>query len=500
MRGLHLKLLLLKAELYLESIRTFDDNLNITIIFKKRTMGTKINENISRVTWRVAVITTLVAIVIMFDFYDFNVLGFIITLISKPWHLTVGEATWLVGTSGLGIIIGGFVWGYISDRFGRKRSFIASTLIFSLGSAAMALAWTGAWVYLAVLRVFVGFGVAGAFTIAFPLVSELVPRSKRGIIVGLTSSSVPIGTLVASSFSAFLAKTIGWKGLALIAGVPAILVLALYAFIPESPRWLVIQGRTEEARRVVAKVGGLRPEDVDLSEYSVPTKKFKFKDVFKYKRSLVSSWLINLGTQSTSYTITLFGPTLLIAVMGISAEYAAFLFIFVSIAGLFGRIVGSFLNDIMGRRPAGYFVSITLIVSLVAQALTVNVSAGGISMFYLFTIITYFFVNGAWPIITALGSEEWPQEVRSSGWGSSYGFGGIGKIVGPAGLGLLLGKGLTLETPKVIVPNIPIAVIFLSIITVLKLVGFIIGLETKGKSLETIHSEITKAIMKENKR
>lgn len=450
-------------------------------------------ENLDKLTWRSTLLAAIVAIVVMFDFYDFNVLGFIIGFISKPWNLTVGQATWIIGTSGVGVVIGGFTWGYLSDKFGRRNSFIISTLIYSLGSAAMALAWTGAWEYLSLLRVFVGFGVAGAFTIAFPLVSEFVPKARRGAIVGLTASFVPLGTLLASTFSATLTHTIGWQGLALIAGVPAVIVLALYVFVPESPRWLVTNGREDEAKAVIAKISEKKPEEIDLAEYRITKRKYKYKDVFKYKRSLVSSWLINLGTQSGSYTLTLFGATLLIAVLGISATEAAFLFIFVALAGFLGRLVFSMLNDILGRRFSGYFMSVGLIIGLMVQAVSIHSYIGGISVFYLMTVINYFLINGSWPITTALGSEEWPQEIRSSGWGSSYGFGGIGKIIGPVGLGLLLGSGLSLSKPKLVEANIGIGVAFLAAIMVLALIGFILAFETKGKSLEAIDEEIVKS-------
>lgn len=448
-------------------------------------------ENLGRMTWRQTALAAVVAAVVMFDFYDFNILGFIISFISKSWLLSVGAATVMIGTSGIGVVIGGFLWGWISDKKGRRPSFIASVLIFSLGSALMAVTPFGNWQFLAALRIFVGFGVAGAFTIAFPLVSEFVPKARRGAIVGLTASFVPLGTLLASVFSHYLEPLIGWRGLALITGVPAIIVLALYWLVPESPRWLVSNGRPEQARKVIASMMGISSEQVDMSEYEVPKRKYKWTEVFKYKRSLVSSWLINIGTQSSSYTLTLFGPALLVLIMGVTPLYAAFLFIIVSLAGFAGRLVFSFLNDFLGRRFAGYFMSVSLIVGLVIQATAYKSFIGGISIFYLMMVINYFFVNGAWPITTALGSEEWPQEVRSSGWGSSYGFGGIGKIIGPVGLGLILGTGVSLSNPKVGISGITPALIFLGVIMVFTLIGFVIAFETKGKSLEAIDAEIT---------
>lgn len=437
------------------------------------------------------ILVAIAAIAVMFDFFDFNILGFIISFVSKPWNLSVGEATIIIGTSGVGVILGGFIWGKISDMIGRRIVFIVSVLIYSLGSALMAVTPYGSWQFLSILRIFVGFGVAGAFTTAFPLVSEFLPAKRRGFYNGLVATFVPIGTLIASTISTYLEPVIGWRGLALFSGIPAIVVLTLYFYVPESPRWLLTKGRDEDARKTMAKVLKMSPDAIDLEglKKTRKVKKLKWRDIAKYKRSLISSWLVNLGTQGGSYTFTLWGPALLVVILGITAHQAAYLFIFVSLAGFFGRIVFDVLIDIIGRKMSGYIVSVLAIIIILIQAFYHSVLIGGVSVFYIGAIIGYFFINGLWPIVTNLGTEEWPQELRASGWGSSYGFGGLGKVIAPVGLGLIIGAGFVLK-PHPSLGSIVPAYIFMAFIMVIGLVGFLIAHETSGKSLESIEDSL----------
>jgi putative MFS transporter len=426
----------------------------------------------------------------MFDFFDFNLLGFIIAFVSGAWHLTGGQAAIILGTSGLGVIIGGFIWGRIGDRVGRRLVLIYSVLIYSLGSALMAATPEGSWQFLSILRIFVGFGVAGAFTIAFPLVSEFVPTSRRGFYIGLVATFVPVGTLIASAGAAFLVEYLGWRGLALVSGLPALLVILLHAFIPESPRWLASKGRIDEARRVIGKILYVNPESVTLDVPSEGVgKPAKWVDVFRYPRSLISSWLVNIGLQGGSYTFTLWGPALLVLIMHVDAKTAAFLFIFVALAGFLGRASFDFLIEILGRKVSGYIVSFGSAIVLLMCGLFHDAFIGGISVFYILAMVAYFLIDGTWPVTTSLGSEIWPQVIRSSGWGSSYGFGGLGKIIGPIGLGLLIGAGMELS-PRASLAGVIPAFTFLALIMAMAGVGFAIAFETKKRSLEEIDKQL----------
>src|ERR671910_1624525 len=137
----------------------------------------------------------------MLEFFDFFMLGFILSFIVGPWELTYAQTAFLVLTSGVGAIVGGYLWGYIADRIGRRKVFIATVLTFSLATGALALVPEGSWLLLGLLRFVVGFGVGGLYSVDLPLVQEFVPTSKRGFLGGMITVFIPVGLLMGSVLS-----------------------------------------------------------------------------------------------------------------------------------------------------------------------------------------------------------------------------------------------------------------------------------------------------------
>ena len=449
-------------------------------------------EKYARVTPRLILMAVLFLLTgAMFNFYDFFIIGFINTFISKPWHLTVAEATWLIAASGVGLVIGGFVIGYIADLIGRKNALIISTLIYSLFSIISAFVPKGAWQLLTIYRFFIGFGVGAAFTVVFPYIAEYAPRNIRGLLTGFVVIGTPIGTLIASLSSAYLVHYIGWRGLLLEGGIPLIFVPVIYFGAGESYRWLINKGKINEAINNIARIYGIPSNNIDLNDIKEVAKriekKTRFIELFKYRRALATSWTISFMQQLVSYNFTIWGPAILVFVMGVSPHIASFLFIFVSISGILGRITYDLLLDRIGRRLAGFLTSPIAAIMLILAGIFHSVVVSSISIFYVLALIGYFFLDAAWPILTTYGSEVWPQEVRASGWGSAYGFGGIGKIIGSIAIGLLLGEGLTIS-PKPKLPGTVPVFLLLGIAMLIAFIAWIFAIEAKGKSLEEIQS------------
>ncbi|HYB71149.1 MAG TPA: MFS transporter, partial [Candidatus Bathyarchaeia archaeon] len=98
----------------------------------------------------------------MLDFFDFFLIGYVLAFIIGSWHLTFGQSATILLSSGLGAVPGAFFWGWMADRIGRRKVFIATALNFSLATGIMALTPDqGGWIFLTVFRFFVGFGNAG---------------------------------------------------------------------------------------------------------------------------------------------------------------------------------------------------------------------------------------------------------------------------------------------------------------------------------------------------
>ena len=423
----------------------------------------------------------------MLEFFDYFLIGFVLAFIVGPWKLSFGQSAINLLSSGIGAILGAAVWGRLADRIGRRAVFIGTVLNFSIATGILALTPDQGWIFLTIFRFFVGFGVGGLYCVDLPLVQEFVPASRRGFIGGMVTSFIPLGVLIGSVLGAFLTPVIGWRGLFACGLVPASLALLIRAWVPESPRWLVRMRRPEDARRSLAWALKVPPESLPLPQIAeTETRKTPWSDLFRYPRSLLVSWLTNLGMQTTGYGVILWAPTLFVMLLGVSPAEASYLFIFVSLAGFVGRFVFSGLSELIGRRASGALQGFGAAVMVVAAGLLHVSFIGTVSVFWLLIIAADFFFDGGAAIMGPYAAEVWPSTLRTSGMGSAYGFGGIGKIIGPIGLALIVGSS------NIVKPDVTIAAIvpcFLYLGAWSALAGFayaFIGFETKGRSLEEI--------------
>src|SRR5271163_349276 len=289
----------------------------------------------------------------MLDFFDFFLIGFVLAFIVGTWHLTYGQSAWILLSAGIGAIPGAFFWGWMADKIGRRKVFIATALNFSIATGIMALTPDkGGWIFLSVFRFFVGAGVAGLVAVDLPLVQEFVPSSKRGWIGGLVTSTVSIGGFLGAACGAYLGPTVGWRGLFLIGLLPALFTLMIRAWVPESPRWLIRQGRHEDARRSIAWALQVDPETIEVPAELPELEHTPWRELFKYPRSVALVSLTGLS-QTSGVGLALWAPTLLLLLLHTTPAEASFLMIWVGLSAFVGRVCCAFLPDLIGRRWSG---------------------------------------------------------------------------------------------------------------------------------------------------
>src|SRR5271170_6391544 len=223
----------------------------------------------------------------MLDYFDFGLIGFALAFIIGPWKLTYGQSAMILLTSGIGGVPGALFYGWLADRIGRRTVFIVTALNFSVATGIMALTPDqGGWIFLSVCRFFVGAGAAGLVVADLPLVQEFVPSSKRGWIGGLVTSTVSVGGMLGAASGAYLEPVIGWRGLFAVGLLPALFTLVIRAWVPESPRWLIRQGRHEDARRSIAWALQVEPETIELPQTLPEAPHTSWRELFKYPRSM----------------------------------------------------------------------------------------------------------------------------------------------------------------------------------------------------------------------
>src|SRR3981189_2544291 len=104
------------------------------------------------------------------EFFDYFLIGFVLAFLIGPWKLTFGESTIELMSSGIGAIIGAYVWGWLTDRICRRKVFAYTVLNFSIATGLLYFTPDNGWIYLSIMRFFVGLGAGGPACVALPLV------------------------------------------------------------------------------------------------------------------------------------------------------------------------------------------------------------------------------------------------------------------------------------------------------------------------------------------
>jgi putative MFS transporter len=436
----------------------------------------------------------------MLDFFDFFLIGYVLAFILKEWQLTYGQSAVILISAGLGAVPGAFFWGWMGDRIGRRKVFIMTALNVALATGIMFFTpdqggWIAGWIFLSFFRFFVGFGNAGLIAVDIPLVQEFVPTYKRGWVSGLTTVLLPAGNILGAVSGAFLAPIIGWRGLFLVGLTPALLVLMIRYWVPESPRWLMRMGRHEEARKSLAWALQCDPREIDLPTIPPEVEKTSWRELFKYPRSMTAACLVALS-QTGGVGILMWITTLFVIVLKITPAEASYLMIYVGILGIIGRLVASWMSDALGRRVSGFLIGMGGALAMALAGYYHDAYIGAVSVFFVLIMVQRFFGDASYAIIGPYLAEVWPNRLRASGMGFSYGIGNLGKIIGPLGLAVIVGSSNYVK-PELTLDAIFPALLFLAFWYGQAAIVFaFLGIETRGRSIEEIGSALDAAPMR----
>src|SRR5207253_2292472 len=155
------------------------------------------------------------------EFFDYFLIGFVLAFLIGPWKLTFGQSAVVLMSSGIGAIMGAYVWGWLADRIGRRKVFIGTVLNFSIATGLLYFTPDNGWIYLSVMRFFVGLGVGGLYCVDLPLVQEFMPSSKRGWVGGLVTCVIPLGVGLGALMGALVGSG-DWRLLFAIGVLPAL--------------------------------------------------------------------------------------------------------------------------------------------------------------------------------------------------------------------------------------------------------------------------------------
>ncbi|CAH1391234.1 unnamed protein product [Nezara viridula] len=181
------------------------------------------------------------------------------------------------GSVAVGKIIGALFFGILSDRYGRKKSFIVSCVLFLVASPSAA--FVHSYILFITFRLMIGMAASGLYETAYTILMELTVKKYRVNLANIFNVAFSIG-IVQLSLSAYL--TNNWRQLQLAISLPMIMLVVHCWFLPESPRWLITAGKLEKASNIIGSVWHLVPNDPDQSPDLVVKRKSEsyFKNVF----------------------------------------------------------------------------------------------------------------------------------------------------------------------------------------------------------------------------
>jgi MFS family permease len=357
-----------------------------------------------------------------------------------------------------GACLGALFFGQLTDRLGRKKLFLVTLGVYIIATIATAFSWTAWYFYLC--RFFTGAGIGGEYAAINSAIDELIPARVRGRVDLIINGSYWVGA-AAGAFAAvallntsLFAMDFGWRlafGMGAILGV-AILIVRRH--VPESPRWLFIHGREEEAEEIVSSIErdveeetGQALSEPDRSLTVHQRERIPFREIAgtafrKYPRRTILGLSLFVGQAFLYNAVTFDLGTLLGEFFEVgSSTIPIYIAIFAASNFMGPLLLGRFF-DTLGRKP---MVTGTYLISAVLTAiLGVLLLGGGLATwsFMAFIIAIFFFASAGASSAYLTVSEIFPMETRALSIAFFYAVGtAAGGIVGPILFGHLIASG-----------------------------------------------------------
>ncbi|SCX65118.1 MFS transporter, putative metabolite:H+ symporter [Pseudomonas sp. NFACC32-1] len=436
------------------------------------------------------VIFIIIALAFFFDSMDLAMMTFLLGSIKVEFGLSTAQAGLLASSSFFGMVVGASLSGMLADRFGRKPVFQWSIVLWGVASYLCSTAQDIET--LTLFRILLGIGMGMEFPIAQSMLSELIPARQRGRYIALMDGFWPLGFVAAGALSYFLLPVIGWRDIFLVLAVPAVFVLVIRLFIPESPRWLEQAGRDGEADAVLGRIedkvrrslgSQALPEPIRLPrQVDAPGTFFSaLTRIWSplYRQRTMMIWSVWFFALLGFYGLTSWLSALL-QQSGFAVTQSVYYTVLISLGGIPGFLMAAWLVERWGRKP----VCVMTLLGGGVMAFLYGQSAvfgGNVGLLIGTGLLMQFFLFGMWAVLYTYTPELYPTSARATGSGFASAVGRIGSLLGPLVTGLVFpitGQGGVFALG---------ALCF----AVAAGVVWLFGMETRGRTLEEL-SEATR--------
>jgi MFS family permease len=454
--------------------------------------------------WHWLVVAAL-GITWILDGLEVTIVGNIAGILVEPesgLNLTEAQVGLAGGIYIAGACTGALFFSYLTDRFGRKKLFLITLAVYLIFSFLTAFSWSF-WSFV-VFRFIAGTGIGGEYSAIYSAVDELIPARFRGQVALAISGSYWIGAMLGSALSIlllnpnFVSQYYGWRIAFWLGAALGLCILLIRRYVPESPRWLLTHGRTEEAEETTATIENHVREQTGRDLPPVggqpiiveQRKSIGFgliaRAMFQMypKRTILGLTL--MGSQAFLYNAIFFTYALVLTgFYGIEASTVPYFLLPFAFGNLLGPLLLGRLFDTVGRVPmiAGcYFLSGGLM-ALTGYLFYVDILSA-VTQTILWCIV-FFFASAAASAGYLTVSEVFPMEIRAMAIALFYAIAtGIGGISGPVIFGQLIGTGNA--------TNLFIAyLVGAGFMVLAAVVELAIGVRAEGQSLENVATPLT---------
>jgi MFS transporter, AAHS family, 4-hydroxybenzoate transporter len=383
-------------------------------------------------------ILALCFLVVAIDGFDTALVGFIAPAIQAEWKVGPAELTPLMMAGLFGLLVGAFIFGPLSDRFGRKKLLITTTLLF--GSMSVFAGFSQDITQLTLLRFLTGLGLGGALPNAITLCSEYSPDQRRASLVAIMVCGFSVGMAASGFIAAAVIPMFGWKAILFIGGaVPLLLVPFLVWLLPESAQFMALVGnKVGDIRAALDRIApGQIPSDARFT-VTAALPGTPVRQIFATGLGLgtLLLWCTFFMSLLIVYLVGNWLP-LILTDAGVSKSGAALITTGFHLGGSVGAIV---LGKFMDRFDENNVLAVAYgIAGLVI--LGVSQSTGFLGAVVAGVIAAGFFVVGGQVGLNALASGYYPNSSRGTGVSWANGVGRTGSIVGSFIGGSLLALG-----------------------------------------------------------
>jgi sugar porter (SP) family MFS transporter len=373
-------------------------------------------ESVSRLNLFVALTAGIVGIIYG---YDVGSIASAILFLKPDFHLSNFDVSIVTSAVVLGELFGAFSAGRISNAIGRQRTMVSIALGYAIFAALQGVA-PNAW-FLAGVRFLLGVAIGVSIVTAPAFIAESAPQKIRGSMIVTFQIATTSGIVIAYFVGAALANFENWRLILSLSAIPALLVLALIIRLPETPRWLLMKNRRQEA---VALLQRLNPDMDSEAEASIIEEDLAYeeqgslRELFQGRFWKAGLFVVGLGflVQITGINaIVYYSPTMIQQIGVVNPLDAIVVTGFAQLAGVMAEVVSFFLVDRWGRRP-------TLLLGIgttgIANFILIIAFAIGPAAILAFTGILIFLVGfglGYGSLVWIYASESFPARLRTQG-------------------------------------------------------------------------------------